>query len=152
MTTSSEPATASAPADGPAPLPRPVPDISVETKPFWDATLEERLLIGGCNTCDGYYWYPRQFCPLCGSLDTRWHEASGEGTVYSYTVVRRDVGDYAKSTPFVLAYVELAEGPRLISNLVDCDPEQVRIGDPVRAVFAKTEGEAALVWFAPVAS
>jgi len=128
-------------------LPAPVPDISPETKPFWDATLEGRLLIRACNDCAAYYWYPRTICPLCGSLDTRWHDAAGTGTVYSSTVVRRDVGEYADATPFVLAYVELDEGPRMIAHLVEVDVENVAIGDRVRAVFAPTDGDAALVRF-----
>ena len=132
-------------------FPAPVPDISPETKPFWDATLEERLLIKACNTCAAHYWYPRTICPVCGSLDTRWQEATGEGTIYASTVVRRDVGEFAAATPFVLAYVELDEGPRMIANVVDCDVESVRIGDRVRAIFHPTEGEAALVRFTPVA-
>lgn len=133
-------------------FPAPAPTISHETKPFWDATVEGRLLIRACNACASYYWYPRTICPLCGSLDTRWHEATGEGSVYSCTVVRRDVGDYADATPFALAYVELDEGPRMIANIVDCDVENVRIGDRVRAVFHRTDVEAALVRFTPSGS
>ena len=132
-----------------AQLPAPAPDISHETKPFWDATLEGKLLIRFCNSCSGYYWYPRTVCPLCGSLDTRWHESAATGSIYSYTIVRRDVGDFAAATPFVLAYVELDEGPRMIANIVDCDVEGVGIGDRVRAVFQSTEVDAALVRFAP---
>lgn len=130
-------------------LPAPVPDISPETKPFWDATLEDKLLIRQCQTCSLHYWFPRTICPGCGSLETEWYESGGFGAIYSCTVVRRDVGEYADATPFVLAYVELDEGPRLIANVVDCDVEQVRIGDRVRAVFDRTEGEAALVRFTP---
>lgn len=131
-------------------LPAPAPDISHETKPFWDATLEGRLLIRSCNACSAYYWYPRTICPICGSLDTRWHESGGSGRIYSCTTVRRDVGELADATPFVLAYVELDEGPRMIANIVDCDVEGVAIGDRVRAVFQKTDVDAALVRFTPV--
>ena len=130
-------------------LPAPAPDISHETKPFWDATLEGKLLIRACNACATFYWYPRTVCPICGSLDTRWHETAGTGTIYSFTVVRRDVGEFAAATPFVLAFVELDEGPRMIANVVECDVENTQIGDRVRAVFQRTEADAALVRFTP---
>lgn len=131
-------------------LPAPAPDISPETKPFWDATLEGKLLIRACNACDSFYWYPRTVCPFCGSLDTRWYETAGTGHIYSCTVVRRDVGEFAGATPFLLAYVELDEGPRMIAHVVDCDVESVRIGDRVRTVFQNTDVEAALVRFTPI--
>lgn len=130
-------------------LPAPVPDITPETKPFWDATCEGKLLIRSCEACGGRYWYPRTVCPLCGSLDTRWYEATGRGIVYSSTVVRRDVSEYSAATPYVLASVELDEGPRLVANIVECVPDDVRIGDRVEAVFQPTEAEAALVRFRP---
>jgi uncharacterized OB-fold protein len=131
-------------------LPAPAPSISPETKPFWDATARGELLIPACNRCDRCYWYPRTLCPFCGSLDTRWQPATGTATVYSYTIVRRDVSEYAEATPYVLAYVELDEGPRMIANLVDCDIDAVRIGDRVQAVFQPTDVDAALVRFAPL--
>jgi uncharacterized OB-fold protein len=89
-------------------------------------------------------------CPACGSLDTEWIEASGRGTVYSFTVVRRGAGAYRDAGPYVLAYVELAEGPRVMTNIVDCDPELINIGDRVEVVFHDTGQGAALPRFRPV--
>lgn len=129
-------------------LPAPAPLINVETKPFWDATLQGKLLLPRCNACGTVIWYPRLFCPECSSFDVAWIEASGRGTVYSFTVNRRGQGDY-RDLMFVLAYVELEEGPRVLTNIVDCDPESVTIGQNVEVVFHDTGSGAALPRFRP---
>ncbi|QXJ25650.1 Zn-ribbon domain-containing OB-fold protein [Actinomadura graeca] len=102
---------------------------------FWAATAEGRLMLPRCESCAKPFWYPRPFCPRCGGRDLTWSPASGEATVYSYTVVRKARGEYRELTPYVVAYVELAEGPRILTNIVDSDPAEVRIGDPVTLVF-----------------
>ena len=68
--------------------------INAETKAFWDATAEGKLLLPRCNACQTVIWYPRPFCPECSSSDISWFEASGNGTIYSYTINRRGQGDY----------------------------------------------------------
>ena len=131
-------------------LPAPAPAVSPETKPFWDGTAEGRLLLQRCADCTAVVWYPRTFCPECPAGRLEWFEASGRGTVYSFTVVRRGAtGAYRDAAPYVLAYVELEEGPRLMTNIVDCDVDAVRIGDEVRAVFHPTDEGPALVRFRP---
>jgi len=130
-------------------LPTPTPKVNPETKPFWDATAEGKLLLKRCNQCQTVIWYPRFLCPACASTDTLWFEASGEGAVYSYTVTRRGQGHYWQAAPYVLAYVELAEGPRVLTNIVDCVPESVAIGQKVEAVFHDTGEGSALVRFRP---
>jgi len=102
---------------------------------FFEGAEQGRLVLPRCNDCDFVIWFPREICPECGSQDVDWFEASGKGSVYSFTVTRRIPGSWGKATPFVLAYVELEEGPRVMTNIVDCDPEQVAIGDSVEAVF-----------------
>jgi uncharacterized OB-fold protein len=129
-------------------LPAPAPIVNAETKHFWDATQEGKLLLTRCKECNTVIWYPRAFCPECSSFDTEWVEASGRGTIYSYTVNRRGQGDY-RDMAFVLAYVELEEGPRMLTNIVDCDIESVRVGDAVEVVFHPTSAGPALPRFRP---
>jgi uncharacterized OB-fold protein len=129
-------------------LPAPPPQINVETKAFWDATAEGKLLLPRCNACDVIIWYPKLFCAECSSFDIGWIEASGKGTVYSYTINRRGQGDY-RDLAYVVAYVELEEGPRVLTNIVDCDPESVSVGQAVQVVFHPTSNGAALPRFRP---
>jgi uncharacterized protein len=130
-------------------LPAPAPAVNPETKTFWDATAEGKLLLPKCDKCQTIIWYPRQFCPECSSFDVSWIEASGKGTIYSYTINRRGQGDY-RDLAYVLAYVELAEGPRVLTNIVDCEPEQVKVGQAVEVVFHDTGKGTALPRFRPV--
>jgi uncharacterized OB-fold protein len=129
-------------------LPAPAPIINVETKPYWDATTEGRLMVVRCKACSTVIWYPRAFCPECNSFDVEWIQASGKGTIYSYTVNRRGQADYRDLT-YVLAYVQLEEGPRMLTNIVDCDPDSVKVGQAVEVVFHKTSAEASLPRFRP---
>jgi uncharacterized OB-fold protein len=129
-------------------LPAPPPQINAETKRFWDATAEQKLVLPKCSHCGTVIWYPREFCPECNSFDVSWFEASGRGTVYSYTVNRRGQGDY-RDLAYVVAYVELEEGPRVLTNIVDCDPSTVSVGQAVQVVFHQTSNGAALPRFRP---
>ena len=134
-------------------LPAPAPIVLPEVKPFWDATAQGRLVLPRCLECQMVIWYPRPFCPACASTRIEWIEASGSGTVYSYTINRRGQADlpaYREAGVFVLAYVELDEGPRVMTNIVDCDPDSVRVGQRVQVVFHEAGPEAALVRFRPV--
>jgi uncharacterized OB-fold protein len=129
-------------------LPAPTPAINPETKPYWDATVEGRLILRRCNDCQGVIWYPRAICPECWSSNTEWIDASGRGTIYTYTVNYRGEGPYRDAAPFVLAYVELEEGPRIMTNILTDDFSKLAIGAAVEVVFAPTsEGEAALPRF-----
>jgi hypothetical protein len=130
-------------------LPAPAPPVNPETERFWDATADGTLLLERCEACGTTFHYPRARCPECGAPDTQWFEASGRGTVYSYTVTRQTGGDYADATPFVLAYVELEEGPRMMTNLVDCDHDDLAVGRSVSVVFHDTGEGNALPRFSP---
>lgn len=130
-------------------LPAPAPPVNPETERFWDATAEGTLLLKRCDAREEPFYYPRARCPSCGASDTEWIEASGRGTVYSFTVTRQTGGDYAEATPFVLAYVELDEGPRMMTNLVDCDVDAVTVGQEVNVVFDGTGEGNALPRFTP---
>lgn len=131
-------------------LPTPAPAPSVETSEFWEATAKGRLLLKRCTACSTVIWYPKALCPSCHSTETEWFEASGRGHVYSFTISRRGEGPYKEAAPYVLAYVELDEGPRLMTNIVDCDVDAVSIGMPVQVAFADTGEGNALVRFRPI--
>ncbi|HEX5453423.1 MAG TPA: Zn-ribbon domain-containing OB-fold protein, partial [Stellaceae bacterium] len=105
------------------------PPINPETQHFWDAASESKFLYKKCAACGEPHFYPRSHCPFCFSDRVEWREASGDGTIYTYSVMRR------APVPYAIAYVELAEGPRIMSNIVDCDLDQIKIGQKVRLVF-----------------
>jgi uncharacterized OB-fold protein len=126
----------------------PAPEVAAELKVFWEATGEGRLLFRRCHACGEAIWYPRPICPFCHSTDTSWEQASGRGHIYTYSVVRRGMGSYADA-PYVLAYVELVEGPRVMTNIVDCDVDRVEIGQSVELVFHRTADGNALPRFRP---
>ena len=130
-------------------LPAPAPPVNPETRDFWTATAQGRLLLRRCLDCSAVIWYPRTMCPECASLRTEWFEASGLGRIYSYTVNHRGEGAYRDSSPFVLAYVELDEGPRMMTNIVGADPADLAVGLPVQVVFHDTGEGAALPRFRP---
>ena len=131
-------------------LPVLAPTPNPETAEFWAATGHGRLLLKRCAACGVVIWYPRAVCPGCHATATEWFDASGRGHVYSFTVSRRGEGAYRDAAPYVLAYVELEEGPRVLTNIVDCDIDAVAIGQPVQAVFVDTGQDNAIVRFRPV--
>jgi len=122
----------------------PVPAINVESKPFWDATAERRLVVKRCGACGQVHWYPRSKCPFCHSLDTAWVDSPGTGSIYSFSVMRR------VDPPYAFAYVTLDEGVTLITNIVDCDLDSLAIGQRVKVVFRDTGEGCAIPYFTPV--
>ena len=120
------------------------PPVNVETQAFWDAASQGKLLIKKCTACGEVHFYPRNICPICFSDKTEWQETSGRGTIYTYSVMRR------APVPYAIAYVELAEGPRIMTNIVDCDLNAIKIGQAVRLVFKPSEGGQQVPMFAPV--
>ena len=121
----------------------PAPPVSPATQPFWDAAAAGRLMIKTCGACGQAHYYPRALCPFCGSDRTEWLAASGRGTIYSYSVMRR------VPIPYALAYVTLEEGVTVMTNIVDGDLDRLRIGQPVRVVFRPTDGGPPVPMFAP---
>ena len=119
------------------------PPINVEIQAFWDAASQGKLLIKKCNACGEVHFYPRNICPFCFSDQTEWQESSGRGTIYTYSVMRR------APVPYAIAYVELAEGPRIMTNIVDCDLDAIKCGQAVRLVFKASEGGPPVPMFAP---
>jgi uncharacterized OB-fold protein len=129
----------------------PAPDL--ETMPFWDATKEGRLLIKHCNACGENHYYPRPFCPKCWSDDVEWLEASGRGTLYTWSVVHaNELPPFGERVPYVAAIVDLEEGPRMMTNVVECPFDELEVGMAVDAVFTPTSDEWTIVQFKPAAA
>ena len=101
-------------------------------------------MVKRCDACGEHHHYPRSHCPFCFSDKVLWRQASGRGTIYSYSVMRR------AEVPYAIAYVTLEEGPTMVTNIVDCDLNQLRIGQAVKLTFCATEGGPPLPMFAPV--
>ncbi|WP_435073541.1 Zn-ribbon domain-containing OB-fold protein [Halorubrum sp. HHNYT27] len=120
--------------------PRPVPDVTPESERYWTAAAGGTLLVRECQDCGLVYHYPRSLCPDCFSERTEWREASGRGEVYSFSTARTMRGWPEDDLPLVLAYVELEEGPRLMTN-VDADPSAVEIGRRVTVEFRDVDDE-----------
>ena len=116
-------------------LPAPAPPVNDETAPFWTALADGRLELPVCDTCGHHIWYPRTWCPVCRTDAVTWTALSGRGTVYARTILHKAVGAWGAAAPFVIAYVELEEGPRVLANVLADDPTTVAIGIPVEAVF-----------------
>ena len=122
----------------------PAPRVLPESLPFWTAADEGRLLVKRCLDCGEAHFYPRDICPHCLSERTEWTDAAGTGSVYSFSTMGK--GDAA----WTLAFVTLDEGVTLMTNLVDCDPRQVAIGQRVRVVFKPSDGGHAVPMFTVV--
>lgn len=114
-----------------------------EAAPFWAAAEDGRLLLKACRACGRAHWYPRVICPLCGSQDTHWQAASGAGELHAFSEIVRT------AVPYVLAYVRLAEGPVLLTNLIDCDPRALAIGQPVALRMRRTAHGRMAPFFTP---
>lgn len=134
-----------------APAQRFLPEPTTLSQPFWEAARRHELLIQRCSACEAHVFYPRYSCPHCGSTDLQWLKASGRGKVYSYTVARRPTHPaFAERVPYVIAIVQLQEGPRMTTNIVGCDPDSVRIDMDVEATFEDVSDTISLVMFRPV--
>ncbi len=119
------------------------PVVNTETKAFWDAAREGRFMVPVCTACGKAHWYPRAICPFCASDKVEWRAASGKGTIYTFSVMRR-----AKDL-YTIAHVTLAEGPTMLTNIVDCDFDMLRIGQAVAVVFKETENGPPAPMFKP---
>lgn len=131
---------------------KPVPVINPWAKPFWEAARKEQLVYQRCRDCGTNVFYPRIACTNCFSDNLDWVQSSGRGTVYSYTVVENNCPSaFISDLPFVIAIVKLEEkGVQMLSNIVGCDPKDVRCDMPVEVVFEKLNDEVTLPKFRPV--
>lgn len=124
---------------------RPVSEDFPENEEYWRAIDEDRLLIRRCTECTKPHYYPRSHCPFCGSDATVWEEVSGLGRIYSFTIVR-----YA-SPPYCPVYVELDEGPTMLSTMIDCEFDALEIGAPVHVVYRTAADGRKVPMFTPAA-
>lgn len=129
---------------------KPLPEPSALTEPFWQGLRRREVRIQRCGECQRYVFYPRALCPYCLSDRLEWVRASGKGRVYSYTVVRRAMHPaFQAEVPYVFAIIELEEGVRLPSNVINCRPEDLRVDMPVKAVYHDVTSEITLLKFEP---
>ena len=106
------------------------------SEPYWAAAAKGELLLQRCENCAEFTFYPRYACPTCGTGDLVWTPSRGRGTLFTYTIARRSTHPRLNSrVPYVVAIVELDEGPRMTSAIVAATVEDVRIGRRVRVVF-----------------
>src|SRR4029077_8091841 len=121
----------------------PSPVVSVENEAFWNAAKQGRFVVPTCTACGKAHWYPRAICPFCASDKIEWRAASGKGTIYTYSVMRR-----AKE-PYAIAYVTLAEGPTMMTNIVDCVSAARRVGWAVAVLLRHTKTAPPVPMFKP---
>lgn len=136
-------------------LKKPLPAITTEAKPFWDAAAQQKLVMQRCRDCRAWVWTPRPACNECGSGHLDWTPMSGTGSIYSFTVIRQIAGRAASKAfepdvPYVVAWVDLDEGPRMITNIVGCDVDDVKLGMKVTVQFEQASPEIWLPKFRPV--
>jgi len=129
------------------PLPHPTP----ETQPFWDGTRDGRLMIMHCNACAHDYFYPRPYCPSCFSKDTAWKQATGKAKLHTYMIIHRAAPGFESEAPYVVGVVELEEGPRMMTNIVDIepDPATLTVDMPLEVAFDKANDDITLPKFRP---
>ena len=117
---------------------KPVPEPSRDSKPYWDALHEDRLVIQQCAACGKLRHYPRPVCDACSSMEVGWCQASGRGRVHSWTVAHHPFHPAFKAElPYVLATVDLEEGVRMVAQLRGVAPDEVTVGLPVEVAFER---------------
>ena len=122
----------------------PDPLLNVGDERYFEAASQGKLLLKKCGDCGQVHYFPRGICPFCFSSKVDWVEAKGTGTIYSYSVTRR-----AGPIPYCIAYVTLDEGVTMLTNIVDCDLDTVRIGQKVKLTFKPSTSGTAVAMFAP---
>lgn len=120
----------------------PISRSNPESMPFFEAAAEGRFLLPRCVSCEQFHWYPRSMCPFCRS-QTEWVASRGTGKIHTFSTFSRT------AEPYTLAYVELDEGPIMLTNLVNVDPDTLRIGDRVHVCFQKAPDGTAIACFSP---
>jgi len=133
---------------GPPPT-RPVPGVDADTKPFWDFCKQHELRVQKCTACGQLHYPPSAFCPHCSNMTSEWVKISGKGKVYSFVIVRRKYPGFDQ-VPYVVSIIETTEGMRMLSNIVGCTPEDVKIDMPVEVTWDDITPEFSLPKFKPV--
>lgn len=129
---------------------RPIPKPDRDSEYYWAAARRRELVFQQCDDCERFRFYPRMVCPFCLSEKFQWRRSGGRGVVYSFTVIHRPpTPAFRDRVPYVLALIDLPEGVRMMSNVIDCDPEDVRIGMSVQVTFEDVSEDIALPKFKP---
>ena len=129
---------------------KPLPEITLLNEPFWEGTKAHELRLQLCDDCPSYRFTPKDVCADCASVNATWTPVSGAGTVYSYSVVHRGPGPgFQEDAPYIVVMVDLAEGPRMLSHMTGCEPDDMKIGMPVTVVFEDVTPEITLYKFKP---
>jgi uncharacterized protein len=116
--------------------PKPLPVITEENRPFWEGCKQGKFLLQYCERCQRYQFYPRLYCMQCGFEGLRWKEVSGHGVIYSYTIIHQNRSpEFMPDVPYHVAIVQLEEGPRMLSSIVDIAPAELHVDLPVSVVF-----------------
>jgi uncharacterized protein len=118
----------------------PAPTSNADSAPYWNAAKDGKLMLRKCASCQHIHFMPRYLCPVCWSQDLQWIEASGKGTVHSFTIIRRASSPaFVSKVPYVVALIDLQEGPRMMANIVGDDALGVVIDEPVTLQFEARE-------------
>jgi len=129
---------------------KPLPHIDEENRPWWEALKRHELYVQRCRDCGELRYYPRAQCTECLSPKTEWLKCSGRGKVYTFTVTNQNQAPgFRESLPYIMAYVELDEGLKMLTNIIDCRPEEAKIGTPVEVVYDDVTPEVTLAKFCP---
>ena len=131
---------------------KPLPTVVGETRTYWEMCRQGQLMVQRCDSCNEYQFYPRGICANCWSENIRWVASSGKGTVWTYTVTYQNRTTGFDQGPYVLALVELEEGVRMFTNIVECEPQAVTIGMPVEVTFVRATDQISVPYFKPVAA
>jgi uncharacterized OB-fold protein len=127
----------------------PAPDNA--SRHYWKSAAEGRLVVQRCTSCGAYQFYPRALCATCAG-ETEWVNASGRGTLYTYTIIRQNRSEaFAALSPYAVGIVELEEGVRMMTNIVDCDVEQLQVGMALEVLLLKASDDVGLPFWRPVA-
>ena len=122
----------------------PAPPVNVEYEEFWSKANNGKLLLPRCMDTNQFFWYPRKISPFTLSANVEWVEAAGKGVIYTFSVMRRADPQY------VIAYVRLVEGITMMTNIVECDPDSLEVGQPVELLMQKSENGQKIPVFRPV--
>ena len=122
----------------------PAPPVNVEYEEFWSKANNGKLLLPRCMDTNQFFWYPRKISPFTLSANVEWVEAAGKGVIYTFSVMRR------ANPQYVIAYVHLVEGVTMMTNIVECDPDSLEVGQPVELLMQKSENGQKIPVFRPV--
>ena len=129
---------------------KPIPTPSEDSRPYWEATKTHEMKLQQCRACGAFRFPPAEVCPECTSEDYEWKPVSGKGRVFSFVIYHRAYHPgFQEELPYVVAVIELDEGPRMLSNVIGCKPEEVRCDMPVEVTYEDITDEMTLPKFRP---